>query len=217
VLGVPADLSKEIYDEVLKDFPDVAKNRLPSILYLGESSLPWYLGVTVELLLIVGGVVGWCTAYIRRDPNQHPIIKDLARYGDVEKVINEIDADMKASKLSKVYLLQFTNNWLIYKAGTSMHFMRYDDLMWLYERTITRRSRYGETVNHYFYIHERDGQTFNIDAEHKDVRRMLMAVAKKAPWAATGYSTDMERAWKGDREGFVRSIDERHKQMMPFV
>jgi hypothetical protein len=208
-LEMPTSISKEVYDDILVDDPESKDLLMPWILDTVDQSMPWFMGAGAEAVLLLGGLFGLATVAGRRNPENHPIIKRMARFGDAESVMSQIDNEMSMGEPAQVDKLQFTRSWTIYKAGNDMHFMRTPDVVWAYKH-ITQ-TRYGK--NYAAYIWDRTGQMLNIGSSEKNVDAMIVAVLQRAPWAIAGYNRDVEKSWKNDRDGFIRTVDDRRKQM----
>jgi hypothetical protein len=208
-IEVPTSISKEVYDDILKEEPDLGELIMPWVLDTVDQSMPWFVGAGAEAVLLLGGLFGLATVAGRRNPDNHPIMKRMARFGDVETVMDQIDNEMAMGEPAKVDKLQFTRSWTIYKTGNDLHFMRTSDIVWAYKH-ITQ-TRYGK--NYAAYIWDRTGHMLNVGSSEKNVDQMIVAVLQRAPWAIAGYNKDVEKSWKNDRSGFVRTVEDRRKQM----
>jgi hypothetical protein len=212
--GVLTPLDKvgqQVYDDYVTDpeYKEVKDLILPMMVDTDYDKMPWFLGAGVEALLALGGLFGLATAVSRSNPNNHPILKRMARFGDTESVMSEIDNEMMSGEVTQVDKLQFTRNWIIYKSGNDMQFARLADVMWVYKFIMSRNGAKTYSA----YIWERSGQMLNVTSKDKNVDAMIVAVLQRAPWAIAGHNKDVEKAWKGDRAGFIRTVDDRRAQM----
>ncbi len=205
----PVSISKEVMEDILKDDPTSKDVMLPFVLDTAEDAIPWYMGLAAEAVLVLGGLAGLATVMGRRNPEKHPIMKRLGRFGDTESTMSQIDSEMMSGDVTTVDKLQFTRSWIIFKSGNDMYFARIADVVWAYQHVT--QTRYGK--NYAAYIWDRSGAMLNVPAKEKKVNEMLTAVLQRAPWAIAGYNKDVEKSWKNDRTGFIRTVDDRLKQM----
>jgi hypothetical protein len=203
------EVGKQVYADLLVEVPEIEEDVLPLLFDTGYEATPWFIGAAVEAVLVLGGLFGLATVASRRNPDNHPIIKRMARFGDVGTVMSQIDGEMASGQVTQVDKIQFTRNWIIYKSGNDMHFARISDVMWAYKHVT--QNRYGKTYA--AYVWDRSGEMLNVVSSEKNVDAMIMAVLQRAPWAIAGYNKDVEKSWKNDRAGFIRTVDDRRKQM----
>lgn len=203
------EVGKQVYDDILREVPEVEEDMLPLMFDTGYDATPWFIGAAIEGVLVLGGLFGLATAASRMNHEKHPVMKRVARFGDVETVMSQIDGEMTTGQMAQVDKLQFTRNWIIQKQGNDMNFARIADVMWAYKHVT--QNRYGKTYA--AYIWDRSGNMLNVGSNEKNVDAMIMAVLQRAPWAIAGYNQDVEKSWKNDRAGFIRTVDDRRKQM----
>jgi hypothetical protein len=203
------EVGKEVYADLLEESPEIEAFVFPLLFDTGYDAMPWFIGAGIEAVLVLGGLFGLATVASRRNPENHPILKRMSRFGEAESVMSQIDGEMASGQIAQVDKLQFTRNWIIYKAGNDMHFARIGDVMWAYKHVT--QTRYGK--NYAAYIWDRSGNMLNVGSGEKNVDAMVMAVLQRSPWAIAGYNKDVEKSWKNDREGFIRTVDDRRKQM----
>ena len=203
-------VGKEMYEDFASFYEeDDRLTLLPFVFDAAYDTTPWYMGAGAEAVLLLGGLFGLATVAARSNPDNHPIIKRMARFGEADGVMSQIDGEMMSGQVAQVDKLQLTRNWVVYKSGNDMNFARISDIMWAYKHVT--QTRYGK--NYAAYIWDRSGQMLNIAGNEKNVDAMIIAVLQRAPWAIAGYNKDIEKSWQNDRAGFVRTVDDRLKQM----
>jgi hypothetical protein len=209
VLTANDEVGVQVYGDYIKEYPDLEGILLPWVLDTAYDAMPWYLGAGAEAILVLGGLFGLATVASRSNHENHPIMKRMSRFGEAESVMSQIDGEMMSGEVNNVDKLQFTRNWVVYKSGNDMHFARIGDIMWAYKHVT--QNRYGKTYA--AYVWDRSGNMLNVVSKEKNVDAMIMAVLQRAPWAIAGYNKDIEKSWKNDRAGFIRTVDDRRKQM----
>ena len=148
------------------------------------------------------------------DPNSHPILKRLARFGPVDFLASRIEAELAAPHPT-AGKLHLTSNWLVYATGANVLVTRYEDVAWVYKHVMSQRT-YGITVSRTYsaMVRDRSGAQLQFAAGRKEqaANEMLQAILEHVPWAITGYTDELMRAWNKDRTGFLAAVDQRKNQ-----
>ena len=174
--------------------------------------------ITFALLALTACLMGLLTVLIRLfNPNEHPILKSLARLGPLEQVMNSIENEL-AVPHTLVQNLHLTRNYLVYATKSRFDAARYEDLVWIYKHISTHRS-FGIPRNRTcsVMICDRFGTKIPLTAGRKEavVDEMLKAIFEHAPWTIAGFSKDLEIFWKHERARFLAAIDRRRTEMQP--
>jgi hypothetical protein len=204
----PDSVQREIFDDFRREYPDIVDYVVPLLLDTKENTVLWYGGTGVLVLLLLGGIWGVIN-FIQRsaNPNQHPILKKLAAYGDVESVADSIDKELN-SMPDELGKLKLTRNWVVYGNGGTFEAIPYRDLVWVYKMIQQNKS-----VKSYFaHICDRNGKLIAVPAKEEQVNTMLQAILSRAPWSFAGYSEDLKKAWDKDRQQLVVAVEQRKAQ-----
>lgn len=204
---VSESVTREVYDlaadEMRIDF-------LPIMLDTTEDEIMWYVGTAILVIVALLSLLG-VIAFLRRssNPANHPILRKLARFGDVEDVIHAIDKDLTLAedKVGKLYL---TKNYLIHSGRNNFDAMPYHSVAWVYKMVI--KGKYG-TKTYQAHICDITGHEMKIAAKENDVNIMLQAVQSRAPHAIAGFSEDIKRAWNKDRQTLFAEVKKRRQQI----
>jgi hypothetical protein len=148
------------------------------------------------------------------DSSKHPIMRDLARFGDPEATADMIESEMNMDHEVIGKNMHLTRNWLVYRTASSLKATRLTDVAWLYKYVVQRKT-YGVNSGKTFqaYIWDRHGKLIQIPGKEQQVMQTLEAVAKRSPWSVIGYKKEIEQAWKKDRTSFMAAIDKRRQEM----
>lgn len=142
------------------------------------------------------------------NPNNHPFLKSLSRYGDVDDVVNRIEKERVLGE-EKVGRLTLTRSWIIDEKGNNFRAMRAEDVVWVYKHA--QRSRYG--TNYSVRIYDKYGEMMSVGAKNeKQADEIGMQVAQKAPWALIGYDKQIEDALKNSRSELIAAVEKRKRQ-----
>jgi hypothetical protein len=210
LVAVQADqVGRDLYSDLAKEAPEFADAVLPLILDVSYPPWPWFAGLAVEIGLIFFGFYNMRTVFASHNFSEHPIVKKLERFGDSETIMNEIDDEMLQGQPVQVHQLHFTRNWLINKRAFNVQATYHRDVMWVckYVRSTNGIKSYSAIIR------DRSGELIEVAARQKKIDAMIAAVLQRAPWAIVGYNPAVESAWRNNREGFIRTVDERRAQV----
>lgn len=205
---IPSGVSREVAelsaDEMRIDY-------LPVMLDTTKNEVMWYVGTLVLAITGLASIWGLFT-FIQRnnDPSKHPILKRLARYGDPEIFISQVESEL-ASSNTKIGKLNITENYLVNSAGIGFNAMPFDKVAWVYMMIV--KGRYN-TKTYQAHFKDVTGYEIMIAAKEKEVNQMLQAVASRAPWAIAGYSEDIKKTWNKDRPAFLAEVENRRRNLL---
>jgi hypothetical protein len=60
-------------------------------------------------------------------------------------------------------------------------------------------------------LFDRAGRTFEMNANESQVQEIMTILYDKAPWTISGYSDDLQKMWKKERESMISAVDERRQ------
>lgn len=191
------------------DNPGITDAFLSVKLVEGNFRTNGFIGIAIGLVIL--GLSGWgyLTAFHRMNsPEDHPIMKKLAVFGQVDIIVNQIEMEM-ISAHTEVKKLHLTQNWLVYLSGPTLIAIRLHDIVWMYKHVMTQRY-YGIPINKTYSIivFDRFKKRYTLPGgrKEKDCDAMLQAIHEKAPWSATGYSQELESLWKKNPDQFIAGV-----------
>lgn len=213
LIPMSSDVRNEVIAGIENEVPGVRGLFLPYMLTTDAFHISGIIGMVVGGVVLIIGV--WMIMRVMRrraNPNLHPIMKSLAKFGDPDMVVNQIEMDMQRGQ-RKLGRLTFTTNWLFQSSLTSFTATRHSDIAWLYKLVTQRRTNGIPTGKTYSaMIWDRHGTCLRYDAREGDVNAALNAVSQMAPWALGGFSTELDNLWKKNRPMFLASVDDRKRQ-----
>lgn len=210
LIPISNEIQREVVDAIYDEEPDLEGVFLPYMLDATDFKTPGYIGLAIAAVVLLGCLYGIFTAMRRMsNPDLHPAVKSLSRFGDASSVAQQIEVEMHSDH-PQVSNLHFTRNWLVHKQHASMEAMRYQDIVWAYKK-VTQRRTYGVPTGKTFNIHifDRHGKSITPVAKELEVDEALKGISQRAPWAFVGYDADLEKAWKKDRDHVISVIDQR--------
>ena len=135
------------------------------------------------------------------NPSAHPIYKNLARYGDVQQVVQQVNQEFAGVQANDTP--QFGAHWLAQGNTYGLDLLPWQEIAWLH---IYTRIRNGVRSN-YVRVWSRDGKQFVIPSAMPE--QTLRQLYNRAPWAEVGYSPELEQEWAKQRPAFLERIDAR--------
>jgi hypothetical protein len=202
-------VQSELFTDFQREVPDGAENLVPLLLDTIDKEFNWYGGAAVLAVLLLGGLWG-VVSFFRRNanPKNHPTLKKLENYGDIDKVVDALDKEL-GSMPDEVGKLKLTRNWVVQSKGSTFEAIPYRDIVWAYK--MIQRGKYN-TKTYYAHLCDKHGKLIAIAAKEDQVNLMLQSVINRAPWAFAGYSDDLKKAWSRDRQQLVTAVEQRKAQ-----
>lgn len=209
----PSEVQREIVDSLYSDDPRLREDMLPFMLDnrdMGDA----IAGMFFNGLGLLGavGLVGY-TLWRMQDSNRHPIMQALKRFGEPETVVREIESEMAMSAQPVTKHVKVTKHWLMYHQVGIMRIVKLDDLVWMYQKVTQRRVNgvpAGKTYE--VILYDRHGKLTTIQGKENDMLTVLNAVLQRVPWTITGYSAELDKAWRKDRALMISAVDVRRAQ-----
>jgi hypothetical protein len=205
----PTSVQREIFDDFRREVPDQVENLIPLVLDNIDKQWQWYGGAAVLVILALGGLWGVIT-FVQRssNPQNHPTMKKLARFGEIDQVAESIEAELD-SLIDEVGKLKLTRNWVVYATGSSFDAIPYRDLVWVYK--MIKKGKYS-TKSYFAHIADKHGTLLEVPAKEPQVDTMLQGILGRIPWILAGYSDDIKQAWNRDRQQLVAAVEQRKAQ-----
>ena len=175
------------------------------VLIVVGGGLAALFGHWFPLLLLVPGVVVLGLGLWRiLNPKAHPLYQYLARFGDVQQVVQRINAEFAGIKPGDTP--QFGSNWLAQGHTFGLDLVPWQDIAWLHIYTQVRNSVRANFVR----VRSRDGKQFVMPvAQEAQAERLLRELHMRAPWAEVGFSRELEQQWIKERAAFLQRVDAR--------
>jgi len=175
----------------------------------GLAFLSW-----VPALIAVPGLIAlgcWLSRMLNRDV--HPIVKQLAKYGDPRLLAQQVNREFAGVKSSDT--IHFGANWLAQGNTYGLALVPWEDIAWLH---IYAKTQGGIRSSCCVRVWSRDGSMFVAPSGVRpgEGEQLLADLQARAPWAEIGYSRELEQEWNKRRAEFVARVDARtayHKTM----
>ncbi len=215
MVSIPGDIQKDIIDDIVTDVPTLKGAFLPYMLDANEFSSGGYVIIAILLALFGLGAFSLFKWMGRnRNPDNHPVLKALARFGQPPLVAVAIDAALPANAKGTILPAQ---NMILFPGLYGMKATAMDDLAWAYRINTRRRGASANSpaaimVNLMRKDGRADAGAFGYDEARANA--LLQQISQYAPWVFLGYTAETEKSWKSNRAGFLKAVEDRKATAM---
>lgn len=209
---LPPDVQTEVIAELEKEEPSLQGVFLPTMLDATNFYSGGFWGLAIAALIGLLSAWGLLVALRRLvNPQAHPALRALDRFGSLETVTGEIDMEMAQPHQQVGKNIHLTNRWLV-NARSSFSAMPYRDIVWCYKSVTQHRYNGIPTGKTYAaLVYDRHGRNLSIPGKEREVDEILHSIVRLGPGVVAGYSDELASLWQKDRAGFVRAVSQRRE------
>ncbi|OYQ65689.1 hypothetical protein B9G53_06435 [Pseudanabaena sp. SR411] len=217
VTGGLSDISSEIKSRIVTPIESQDSSLkgafLPFMLDTNDYRLGGYVVLLFALPLSLVSIWQIVSALRwRSDLGNHPIRKRLAKIGDWQTLIQEIDTEA-SSGINTVTIggNQLTRSWLLQLLNTDIKAIKLDQLVWAYKKVTS--TKYGKIYSAVLY--DRYGEEYGCPCSNEaDVELLLKELFNRFPYLILGYSDELQKMWKRERQKMIDSVDQAHQAVL---
>lgn len=215
LISIPSDVQGDIVDALIGEYPDLAGTFLPVMITTEDHRTAGWIALVILGIIFIAGVEGMLRLIARQtDINQHPIYKSLARYGDPQTVIKQIEGEMALGS-EQVGKLQVTPKWAITSSRTTFDAVYLKDAVWMY-KMITQHRTNGIPTGKSFkvLVYDKHGHLMEVPTKKNTVDDMLQVIYQRAPWILTGFNDELQNMWKNSdgRRQMIAEVESRQQR-----
>ena len=151
----------------------------------------------------------------KMQPENHPLLAQLAKYGGLQDVRMRIDSEMRSEGGGEKFgAMQITTNWLIHAAAYKTNVMATRDVVWAYPK-VTKHYHSGIPTGKTYsaIIRDSKGQSVEISGKKDSVPKMLESLQRRMPWVLIGFSKELEALWLREKPKFLQLIEQRRASL----
>ncbi len=154
---------------------------------------------------------------IRRklQPERHPLLTQLAKYGGLQDVRMRIDSEIRSEGGGEKFgAMQITTNWLIHAAAYKTNVMATRDVVWAYPK-VTKHYHSGIPTGKTYsaIIRDSKGQSVEISGKKDSVPKLLESLQRRMPWVLVGFSKELEALWLKEKPKFFQQMEQRRASL----
>jgi hypothetical protein len=207
---LPADIAARVVQAAEAQAGAVGPRFAPVMLdATGDFRQAGWIGLAIALPLLALGVWNLWRVAARQDPEAHPSVQALARYGAPQSVAEAIESEMRGGESETVGgHTTLTAHWLLYRTIYGFSVVSLAELVWLYEKVTT--TKYMGVIPM-----GKRREAVLLDAKRKVVRiggrkgvveSLLQQAGARAPWAAAGFSAQIQQAAQKDFPALAAAV-----------
>jgi hypothetical protein len=133
----------------------------------------------------------------REDFLEHPISRQLKKYGDPRELAGLIEHEVRDSAHTvSIGGLTITKNWILSRHTWGMEVRKLDDLVWAHRHELTTTVYFvpvNKTQSMYMYFNDRS--KFMVSPALTDCDQILATLLERAPAAIYGFSVERAKMW----------------------
>jgi hypothetical protein len=175
-----------------------------------RSSGYWGLGLGA---LFLAAMAAWGSRAWRRlkDPSSHPVLAQVAAWGDLAALSAEIESEA-ARPWRSVRSFKIGDRYVVKVSFYGLSVLRLSDLLWAYKKVVRKRVNFIPVGKDYHAVLCCVGGSAEVLAKDAVVDEILQHAAARAPWAIFGHTQEIANAFRKDTAGFVAAVAERRRQ-----
>lgn len=150
-------------------------------------------------------------------PENHPLLKQLEKYGGLQDVRMRIDSEIRSEGGGEKFgPMQITTSWLTHAAAYKTNVMATMDVVWAYPK-VTKHYHSGIPTGKSYsaIIRDSKGQSLEISGKKDSVPKLLESLQRRMPWVLVGFSKELEELWLKEKPQFFQLIEERRAKLSP--
>ncbi len=183
--------------------------------YLNDESFrtPGYFAIVGAIVLgflfLRSAIPAW--KYLR-DPSTHPVLTRVDAWGDQVGVSVLAEREFAAPH-AKGGGWRVGDTFIIRASYFSFDILRMADLLWAYKSVTKRRVNFVPAGTTYQVVLACYGGTAQVQGSEHACDDLLVHVARRAPWAAFGYSDELLELFNKRNGEFCAAIEQRRQQL----
>lgn len=183
-----------------------------SPLYLDTYDYKGFGYVTLALgciALAFAGYMLWRWSQVSGDLTRHPLCRQLAKQGQLESLLHQIDSEMAAPQLTlkrRTSAAYLTPHWLVTSCVFTVSAMQLSSVVWIYRSLVKRRIYFFITISKRYLLiaHDAFGQKLAVQLSDAQTRQLDEHLRIATPRAVHGYNKRLLSLWRrtAAKEGF---------------
>ena len=216
--AIPAEVSNGVVTKWNAKHPDKKGVFLPFMLDATgfRSNTDNLLAAAGGLLFVFFGVVLVGIPLRRKlQPEKHPLLLQLAKYGHLQDVRLRIDSEIRSEGGGEKFgSMQITSNWLINAMAYKTGVMATKDVVWAYPK-VTKHYHNGIPTGKTYsaIIRDSKGQSLEISGKKDSVPKMLESFQRRMPWVLLGFNKELDTMWLKEKPKFFQLMEQRRAKL----
>lgn len=169
----------------------------------------WVSSVLCGLLALWAAYGGLKYAQRNGNPAEHPFAQSLARFGALESIVPQLDAEMAAAHSTFTYranVAEVTANWYVTTSYLGAKAAQLSSLVWIFRKIVKRRVYFvipAGTQQSVVSL-DRFGQRAVVQLKAMQIDELIALLKNVAPKAIYGYDKRVNKLWRAGRKSTDR-------------
>lgn len=149
--------------------------------------------------------------YMQRNANpaEHPFAKSVARFGALESIVPQLDAEMSAAHSTFTYranVAEVTANWYVTTSYLGAKASHLSSLVWIFRKIVKRRVYFviPAGTQQSLVSLDRFGQRAVVQLKALQIDGLISLLRNVAPKAVYGYDKRLNKLWRAGRKSADR-------------
>lgn len=217
--AIPAALQTQVVRSWEQEHPEAKGAFLP---YMLDATGIWdrdSVIVTIAGLIFTFAALYMIVLSLRRmsQPDSHPLLSKLQRYGLVNDIRMQIDSEMRSENGGERFgPMHFTKGWVIHATAYKTDLMQVRDVIWAYPKVTKHYTNGIPTGKSYSaIIRDTKGQSLEVSGKKDSVPQLLQSLQRRMPWLLVGYSKELDALWLKEKPKFFALAEQRRAKLAP--
>ena len=214
LVSLPGDVKDRIFKRL---DADIQAAFLPVMLDASEDYDDGLVALGIALLIPLS-IAAWNLLKWRRrssDPTRHPFVKALAKYGPLETIVPQVDAEVASGYTILGNSVTATKGWFLQCSFSAVKAMRTDDVLWAYMKRTKHSVNFIPTGTTFSsLIWDSRGQNIETTGTEQQVLGLLTALANAMPWIIVGYDAKVQTQFRKDRNALAAVVAQRRQEII---
>lgn len=194
------ELDRRVIKSLESENPQLAGKILPVVMN-AEAAFSVLAYLLMPVLVLWGGWLLWnfTMAWQRSaNPAYHPIVKQLARYGDADDLAKQINREASSDTALRFGKAILTDSWLLRPTAFGAQVVRLADLVWAYHLQ--------QSAESFAVLMTSDKKAHALSLKADDAVSLIRALPKRQPDAIYGYDKARHQRWRKDPQSVIDEI-----------
>lgn len=217
IVPIPAEVQSGVVRDTEAKYPQMKGVFLPYMLdatgFRDRDSI--FAAIAVAVFGGLGLLLMGISIFRQSNPDKHPLLAKLQRYGQVQDIRMQIDSELRSEGGGERFgALRFTTNWVIQALAYQTNVMQVREVLWAFPK-VTKHYHNGIPTGKTYSATLRDscGQSLEVSGKKDTVPVLLQTLQRRMPWILVGYSKELDALWQKEKPKFFQLMEKRRAEL----
>jgi len=196
--------------------PDVVQQRVyPFLLETEGFRTAGYWAIAIVILLGLC-LYGFARPALKRlqDISTHPVMQRVQKWGDLIGLSAQAEKEYRDGVYYEAGGVRVADKFVFVGGFFTFNVFRFWDLLWVYKKVIRHSVNLIPTGKTYEAVLMFYGGAANVGGKEAKVEEILQYSAQRAPWAAFGFSDEVQKLFTKQTADFCAAIENRRQEIL---